>query len=118
MEAFIYIAVGEVLHWLASRLCCLAVCPSLPHTFLPYGQIGIGIPGGLEGASHITLYFISPFYFGGLGSVPSVPSASTAFLCSCNSIHDLASTLLSVDVNQLNFPCEEAAAALFSNISI
>ena len=32
------IAVGEVLHCLASRLCCLVVRLSLPDVFLPYGQ--------------------------------------------------------------------------------
>ena len=41
------IAVGEVLQCLASRLCCFAVSPSLPGVFLPYGQVGVGIPGGL-----------------------------------------------------------------------
>ena len=30
------ITVGEVLCRLASHLCCLAVCPSLPSVFLPY----------------------------------------------------------------------------------
>ena len=40
------IAVGEVIRRLASRLCCLAVRPSLPGVFIPYGQVGVGIPGG------------------------------------------------------------------------
>jgi len=53
------IAVGEVLRRLASRLCCLVVRPSLPSVFLPYGQVGVGIQGGLEGAIHITRHFIS-----------------------------------------------------------
>jgi len=53
------IAVGEVLHWLASHLCCLVVRPSLPSVFLSYGQVGVGIQGGLEGAIHITHHFIS-----------------------------------------------------------
>jgi len=53
------IAVGEVLRRLAGRLCCLIVCPSLPDVFLPYGQVGIGIPGGLECAVHITRCFLS-----------------------------------------------------------
>ena len=53
------IAVGEVLCWLASRLCCLAVCPSLPHIFLPYGKVGVNIPGGLESVIHVTRHFVS-----------------------------------------------------------
>jgi len=52
------IAVGEVIRRLASRLCCLAVRPSLPGVFLPYGQVGVGIPGGLETAIHVTRYYI------------------------------------------------------------
>ena len=46
------IAVGEVLRRLASRLCCGAVKPRLPDTFLPYGQVGVGIKGGLEAVIH------------------------------------------------------------------
>jgi len=53
------IAVGEVLRRLASRLCCLTVRPSLPHIFLPYGQVGVGISGGLESAIHTTRHFVS-----------------------------------------------------------
>ena len=37
----------------------LAVRPSLPHIFLPYGQVGVGIPGGLESAIHVTHHFVS-----------------------------------------------------------
>jgi len=50
--------VGEVVRRLASRLCCLAVRPSLPGVFLPYGQVGVGIPGGLEAAIHGTRHYI------------------------------------------------------------
>jgi len=39
-------AVGEVIKRLASQLCSLAVRPSLLGVFLPYGQVGVGIPGG------------------------------------------------------------------------
>ena len=46
------IAVGEVLRRLASRLCCSAVRPYLPDIFLPYGQVGVGVKGGLEAAVH------------------------------------------------------------------
>ena len=53
------IAVGEVIRRLTSRLCCLAVRPSLPGVFIPYGQVGVGIPGGLETAIHVTRRYIS-----------------------------------------------------------
>jgi len=46
------IAVGEVLRRLVSRLACAAVRPSLPPLFLPSGQVGVGIPSGLEAAVH------------------------------------------------------------------
>ena len=53
-----------------------------------------------------------PFRLGGLGLRESVLSSPAAFLGSCNSTHDLASTLLSIDVS---FPDEGAAAAVFSD---
>jgi len=37
-------------------------------------------------------------------------------LDSCNSVHELASILFSVDVDQLSFPNERDAATLFSKI--
>ena len=37
---------------------------------------------------------------------------------SCNSVRELASTLLSVDINQLSFPNEEDAATLLSESGI
>ena len=46
------IAVGEVLRRLVSRICCAAVKSKLPDIFLPYGQVGVGIRGGLEAAVH------------------------------------------------------------------
>ena len=49
---------GEVIRRLASRLCCLAVHPSLPSVFIRYGQVGVGIPGGLETAIHVTRHYI------------------------------------------------------------
>ena len=42
------IVVGEILRRLSSRLCCQFACPFLSDFFLPYGQVGVGIPGGLE----------------------------------------------------------------------
>ena len=53
------ITVGEVLRRLASHLCCLAVRLSLPHIFLPYGQVGVGIPSCLESFIHTTCHFVS-----------------------------------------------------------
>ena len=59
-----------------------------------------------------------PFRLGGLGLRESAFSASPAFLGSCNSVCELASTLLSVDINQLSFPNEEDAATLLSESGI
>ena len=52
------IAVGDVLRRLASRLCCYAMKSRLPATFLPYGQVGVGIRGGLEAAVHTIRSYI------------------------------------------------------------
>ena len=52
------IAVGEVLRRLISRDCCAAVESKLPEIFLPYGQVGFGIPDGLEAAVHSLSSFI------------------------------------------------------------
>ncbi|XP_062518293.1 uncharacterized protein LOC134193482 [Corticium candelabrum] len=46
------IAVGEVLRRLTSRLCCSAARSASSDVFLPYGQVGVGIRGGLEAAVH------------------------------------------------------------------
>ena len=43
------IGVGESIRRLASRLCCLSVRPSLE---VPYGQVRVGIWGGLDVAVH------------------------------------------------------------------
>ena len=59
-----------------------------------------------------------PFRLGGLELRESAFSASPAFLGSCNSVRELASTLLSVDINQLSFPNEEDAATLLSESGI
>ena len=38
----------------------LSFCSSIPHLcFLPYGQVGVGIPGGLETAIRITHHYIT-----------------------------------------------------------
>ena len=52
------IAVGEILRRITSRLCCSAVKPRLPEFFLPSGQVGVGIKGGLEAAVHTLSGFI------------------------------------------------------------
>ena len=44
------IALGETLCCLVSKICCLSMCPSLLDLFLPFGQVGAGIYGGLESA--------------------------------------------------------------------
>ena len=46
------ITVGDTLRRLASRICCLFAKPHLPELFLPYGQVGVGIKGGLESVVH------------------------------------------------------------------
>ena len=52
------IAVGEVYRRLASCLCCAAVKCELPDLFLPYGQVGVGVKGGLEAAIHALRFYI------------------------------------------------------------
>ncbi len=53
------IAVGETIRRLTSRLCCSAVFPSLPDTFIPEGQVGVGVKRGLEAAIHGTRYIVN-----------------------------------------------------------
>ena len=43
---------GETLHHLIGRVCRMAVKPQLPDMLLPVGQVGVGIPVGLEAAIH------------------------------------------------------------------
>ena len=38
----------ETLHHLTSKVLSVFACSSLPDLFLPFGQVGVGIPGGLE----------------------------------------------------------------------
>ena len=52
------VAVGEVLRRLVSRLACSAVRHRLPDLLLPYGQVGVGIRGGLEAAVHSLRSFL------------------------------------------------------------
>jgi len=56
-----------------------------------------------------------PFHLGGLGLRESTQSAAAAFVGSCNSIRDLASRLFLISSDQLHFPDEDAAAAIFPN---
>jgi len=58
------------------------------------------------------------FQLGGLGLRELDQSAAAAFVESCNSIFELASQLLSVDFDQLLFPDEDTASALFPSIPI
>ena len=46
------IPVRETLCHLVSSVCCFSVCLSLPDLFLPFGQVGVGISGGLEASVH------------------------------------------------------------------
>ena len=46
------IVVGETLRRLVSKVCCFSVCLSLPDLLLPFGQVGVGISGGLEASVH------------------------------------------------------------------
>ena len=55
------IAVGEIFRRLASRLCCQFARPFLSDFFLPFGQVGVGIPGGLEAAIHAVRHSLSQF---------------------------------------------------------
>ena len=48
------IAVGEVLCRLTSQIRCSAVRPRLVDILIPYGQVGVGVKGGLEAAIHAT----------------------------------------------------------------
>ena len=52
------IAVCETIWRLVSRICCLSVHNNLPDLFLPYGQVGVGIKGGLEAAIHSFRHFL------------------------------------------------------------
>ena len=47
------LSVGDVFRRLASRLCCTSVFSRVSDLFLPYGQVGVGINGGLETAIHL-----------------------------------------------------------------
>ena len=46
------IAVGEILRHLVSKACCFSACSSLPDLLLPFGQVDVGISGGLEASVH------------------------------------------------------------------
>ena len=49
---FCPIVIGETLRHLVSKVCCFSVRSSLPKLLLPFGQVDVGIPGGLEAAVH------------------------------------------------------------------
>ena len=46
-------AVEEMIRCLVSQICSTAVKPRLQEVFLLYGQVGVGVLGGLEAAIHI-----------------------------------------------------------------
>ena len=53
------IAVDKILCRLASHLCCQFARPYLQIIFLPHGQVGVGIPGGLEAVTHAIRHSVS-----------------------------------------------------------
>ena len=54
------IAIEEVIRRLVSRICCTAAAkPRLQEVFLPYGQVGAGVSGGLEAAIHTLKSYIT-----------------------------------------------------------
>ena len=53
------IAVGEVLRRLISRIGCAAAKSQLPALFLPSGQVGVGVSGGLDAAIHGLRVFLT-----------------------------------------------------------
>jgi len=58
-----------------------------------------------------------PFHLGGLGLRSSLYTVAAAFLGSCNSVHLLASQLLSEDFHDLVFPDENQAVTFFDGFS-
>ena len=48
----------ETIRHLVSCVCCFSVRDDLPDLFLPYGQIGVGIKGGLEAAVHSFRHYL------------------------------------------------------------
>ena len=55
------IAVGEVLRRLISWIGCAAVRCQLPSLFLPSGQVGVGVSGGLDAAIHALRVFLTDY---------------------------------------------------------
>ena len=53
------IAVGEIFCWLAIHHCYFVVQSRLPEVFLPFGQVSVGISGGLEAAVHSARLFVA-----------------------------------------------------------
>ena len=53
------IAVGDVFRSLVSRLCCTAIKSDLLSFFIPYGQVGVGVKGGMRAAVHALRLYIS-----------------------------------------------------------
>ena len=55
------ITIGEVLRRLVSRVRCSAIKSRLPDVLLPYGQVGVGVKGGLEAAVHSIRSYIEEY---------------------------------------------------------
>ena len=60
-QGFRPIAVGEIFRRLASKICCQYIKTDLPQFFIPHGQLGVGIKGGLEAIIHSARFIIDKF---------------------------------------------------------
>ena len=60
-QGFRPIAVGEIFRRLASKICCQYIKTNLLQFFIPHGQLGVGIKGGLEPIIHSARFIIEKF---------------------------------------------------------
>ena len=79
------IAVGEILCHLAIYLCCQFAQPYLSEFFLPHGQVGVGIPGGLEAAVHAVHHTLSLFGIDDFSALLKIGMKNVFNECNCAS---------------------------------